>query len=145
MGINEKLIFMSKPHWITLIPHVFFMPFFGIGVITFIVALIRLLTTVVAFSDKKVMCKTGLINTHKMDSPLNQVNNVVVANGLLGKIFGYGKIVITTAAGTHAFKGIKAPEKFRKALSEQIQVFEDNRLKKQAEEIAKAMVSAKLQ
>jgi len=138
LGKDENLILLAKPHWATLIPHIILM-FIGIGFLTMPFAIIRMITTVVAFSNKKIMCKTGLINTKKMDSPLNQINNVVVTSGLFGKIFGYGDIAITTAAGVHAFNGIKSPEEFRQAVNEQIHQFENDRIKKQAEEMAKTM------
>jgi len=86
LGKDEKLILTVNPHWITLLPHIPLILIYGLGLITMIPAVVRLLTTVVAFTDKKVMCKTGLINTRKMDSPLNQVNNVTVTSGLFGKI-----------------------------------------------------------
>jgi len=127
IGRDENLILMAKPHWMTILPHILLIPVFGLGLLTIIPAIITRKTTVVAFTNRKVMCKTGLINTQKMDSPLNQVNNVSVASGLFGKIFGYGNITITTAAGTHAFRSIKAPEEFRKALTEQIHLFEEER------------------
>jgi len=142
LGRDERLILMMKPHWIALLPHIPLILVYGLGFITMIPVVIRMLTTVIAFSNRKVMCKRGLINTIKMDSPLNQVNNVAVTSGLFGKIFGYGNLIITTASGTHAFKGIKSPEEFRKALIEQIQLFEEDKAKKQAEEMAKAMKAA---
>lgn len=157
IGKNEELILMVKPHWIALLPpitllvialivtiqHPIALILFFVFLIALISTTINLLTTVLAFSNKKVMCKTGLINTQKMDSPLDKVNNVTVASGLFGKIFGYGNIVITTAAETHTYKGIKTPEKFRTALAEQIQLFEEDKATKQAIEMAKAMNATK--
>jgi len=127
IGKGETLIQITRPHGIALLPHILLIPLFGLGLLTMIPVIIRLRTTVVAFSDKKIMCKTGLINTQKMDSPLSQVNNVVVSSGLFGKIFGFGTIAITTASGTHSFRGIKSAEKFRKALNEQIYLFSANK------------------
>jgi len=158
IGKGEELILMAKPHWIALLPYIVLIPI-GIWIalpqypmllllvvlsfLAMISTIINLLTTAVAFSNKKVMCKTGLINTQKMDSPLDKINNVTVTSGLFGKILGYGNIVITTAAESHTYKGIKTPEKFRTALTEQIQTFEEDKATKQAIEMAKAMNATK--
>lgn len=96
-------------------------------------------TTELILTNKKIIGKTGIINTKVMDSPLNKINNISVEQGLGGKIFGYGKIVITTAAGNYNFSYISQPDVFRSAVMNQIDVFDEERIRKQAEQLAGAM------
>lgn len=96
-------------------------------------------TTELILTNKKIIGKAGIINTKIMDSPLNKINNISVEQGLGGKIFGYGKIVITTAAGNYNFSCISQPDVFRNAVMNQIDVFDEERIRKQAEQLAGAM------
>lgn len=96
-------------------------------------------TTELILTNKKIIGKSGIINTKIMDSPLNKINNISVEQGLGGKIFGYGKIVITTAAGNYNFNFISQPDVFRNAVMNQIDVFDEERIRKQAEQLAGAM------
>jgi uncharacterized membrane protein YdbT with pleckstrin-like domain len=138
VGRDEELVLEAKLHWAMLIPHIVLMLII-IGFITIIPALISYFTTVLAFTNKKVIGKTGLINTHALDSPLNKINNVSVANGLFGKIFGYADLTITTSSGSYSYKGGASADSFKTALMEQIDRFDEDRIKKQADEMAKAM------
>ena len=138
IGKDESIITQAVIHWACLIPHVIFMTI-GIGFITIIFALIRMFTTKLILTSKRVYGEVGLINTKTMDAPLNKVNTVSVERGLFGKIFGYGNLHITTSSGSYNYKGIKSPSVFRDAIMEQIDVFDDARIKKQAAEMAAAI------
>lgn len=48
-------------------------------------------------TETAIIGKTGLIRTNKMASPISKINDVSVYSGLLGKIFGYSTICISTA------------------------------------------------
>jgi len=104
--------------------------------------LINVLTTELGFSNKRIIGKRGLIKTKSMDSPLSKINNVAVNNGLLGKILGYGNIVITTSSGIYPYRSIAKPEQFKTALMNQIDQYDEDRIKKQATEMANAINTA---
>lgn len=135
---DESMITQAKVHWACLIPHIILM-FIYIGFITIIFALIRMFTTKLFLTNKRIYGKVGLINTKTMDAPLNKVNTVSVESGLLGKIFGYGNIHVTTSSGSYNYKGIKSPGVFRDAIMTEIDAFEEARIKKQASEMAAAI------
>jgi len=82
--------------------------------------IIKNLTTELGFTNKKVLGKTGLINTNVMDAPLNKINTVLVKSGLWGKIFNYGSVLVTTSSGKYVFKYLSKPNDFRKMLMNQI-------------------------
>ena len=79
------------------------------------------------------------MHTRRLDSPLNKINNVGVTQNLLGKIFNYGTIEIKTSSLLYEFKYISNPNEFLNKLNAQIEQYDEDRIKKQAEEIAKAM------
>lgn len=156
LGKDEKIILRGEISKIALVPNVLmaiviFLLFAitGIGVMIFIglvcaaiivgVKIITINSIELSLTSKKVVGKTGVIATKVMDSPLNKINNISVEQGLGGKIFGYGKIVITTAAGNYNFNYISQPDVFRGSVMNQIDVFDEERIRKQAEQIAGAI------
>lgn len=141
LGKDEEIIGTTQVHKICLLPHIL-LCFVYVGFFTIWGAVIRICTTDLAFTNKRLLGKVGLINTKVLDTPLNKINNVSVEQGLCGKIFGYGTIVVSSSSAQYNFKGIKNPETFRNRLMEQIDKFDDDRIKKQAVEMAKAMRDA---
>ncbi len=114
--------------WLLLIP-----TFKAIG------ATIRFCNIELAITSKRVIGKAGFANTQAMDAPLNKVQNVSVSQTLAGKLFNYGTVTIDTAAGKYSFGSIKNADAFKGALMAQIDQFDEDRMKQQAEEMAKAM------
>ncbi len=100
---------------------------------------ITYLNTELAVTDKRVIGKAGFINSAALDAPLNKIQNVTVASGFWGKIFKYGDIKVQTAGDPIVFFGIKDADGFKKFLMNQIEEYEDRRIKAQAEELAAAM------
>ena len=105
-------------------------------------AVIRYFTTELAFTNKRVIGKAGSVDSGSLDAPLNKIQNVSVSSGLWGKILHYGTIEISTAGGKIRFEGIQDAESFKRALMNQVEVYEEDRVKAQAEEMAAAMASA---
>lgn len=135
---DEQIVQRAKIHWAILVPHAFLM-LFVIGFITIWGAIVAKLTTELGITNKKVIGKTGWISTRQLDSPLSKINNVSVSNGLFGKLFNYVTIYITTSSGGYLFKGVARPNDFRANLLDQIERFDNDRIRKQALEIASAM------
>lgn len=100
---------------------------------------IRYFNTELSVTDKRIIGKAGFINSAALDAPLNKIQNVTVTSGLLGKIFNYGNIEIQTAGDAIAFYGIKDADKFKKFLMNQIEEYENEKIKAQAQELAAAM------
>jgi len=154
---NEEIAGTAKLHWIALLPRGIIAAVFLLAGLsdasTFAVCLfiallliagplIRFLTTELSFTNKRLIGKTGLINTKTLDSPLNKINNTSVSSGLFGKIFGYGNVHITTSSGAYIYKGIATPDNFKTDLMNQIDQFDEDRIKKQAAEMANAIKGA---
>ncbi len=110
-----------------------------IGFVWIVKDVITFCTTKLVITNKKLTGKTGLVNTNQLDSPLNKVNGVQVEKGLFGQMFNYGTIKITTASTVFVYKYIAKPDEFRTILNNQIEAYDDERIKKQAKELASAM------
>ncbi len=148
---DESVVTQAKVHWICLLPRMIltllFIPltaesFFGFLILALIIVapvLIRMLTTTLVLTNKRIYGKVGLINTKSLDTPLNKINTVSISSGLFGKIFGYGVIHITSSSGNYNYKGIQNPSVFRDAVMEEIERFDEAKIKKQAAEMAAAM------
>lgn len=93
-----------------------------IGVPWFFGAIITRSTSEFAITDKRVMIKVGFIRRHSLELLLTKVESVTVKQGIGGRIFGYGTIVITGTGGTHEpFKAIDKPAEFRRRVNAQIE------------------------
>lgn len=110
-----------------------------IGFVLFIKDLINYFTTKLEITNRRIKGKVGLINTNELDSPLNKINSVQIKQGLCGKIFNYGTIIITTASSVFKFDYVNKPDEFKMILNNQIEAYEENKMNMQAKKIADAM------
>ena len=143
LGKDEQIVYQAQvPISMLAIPIIvgglLAIPTVGLGLLIAVPAIITYTTTELAITNKKVIGKTGMINTSALDSPLNRIDNVSVNVGLLGKILGYGKLEIRTTAGVKSFV-IDKPELFKNKIFDQIDQFEEDKVTKQAEKIASAV------
>jgi uncharacterized membrane protein YdbT with pleckstrin-like domain len=74
-----------------------------------------------AVTNKRVLLRHGFFSTRSAELMLQKVESIVVAQGLGGKIFGYGAIVVIGTGGSREeFKDISEPVGFRRVVQEQI-------------------------
>ncbi len=110
---EEEVIAQASVHWASIIGPIILTlilgPFFLIGLFFVIRTVIRIYTTQLMLTSKNLKGKIGWINTNEMDSPLNKITAVSIDQQLLGKMFGYGTVVVTTASNTYYYKCIKSP------------------------------------
>ncbi len=95
-----------------------------------------------AVTNKRVVGRYGIVHTESLDLPLNKVQNVNVKQGMGGKIFNYGTVEISSAAGTMMFGYIKKADAFKNMILAQADQFEEDRMKQQANQMAQAMAGA---
>lgn len=76
-----------------------------------------------AITDKRVVIKVGLLRRRTVELLLSKVETIAVDQGILGRIFNYGTIVVTGTGGTkEPFKGIASPLEFRKHVQARLAV-----------------------
>src|SRR5690349_12949486 len=91
----------------------------GIGLLFWLVAFIRYKTTELAFTNKRVIAKFGFISRRTVELNLMKVESVQVDQGIFGRIFNFGTLVISGAGNPQApIPGISDPMSFRRALME---------------------------
>lgn len=110
-----------------------------IAIIDALRAILRVKFTELAFTDKKVVGKIGMIRIKAMESPLSKINNVGIDQGLIERIFGYGRIVINTSSDDYIYPGVDRPDEFRRKIMEQVELSEDERIKNQAMQLAQTI------
>ncbi|HET8945545.1 MAG TPA: PH domain-containing protein [Candidatus Polarisedimenticolia bacterium] len=71
-------------------------------------------------TDRRVIDESGVLTVRMMDSPLETIHNVGCEQTLFGRMFGFGKVVIQTAAehGETTIEGLARPEELRDAIIE---------------------------
>jgi hypothetical protein len=76
-------------------------------------------TTELAFTNKRVIAKFGLISRKTIELNISKVESMQVNQGILGRIFNYGTLVISGVGNPQApILGISDPMSFRRAFME---------------------------
>lgn len=78
--------------------------------------LLRYYSTELAFTNKRVFSKTGVIGRRTIELSINKVESVQVYQGVLGRIFNFGTLIVSGAGNPQApLRGIADPMGFRSA------------------------------
>jgi uncharacterized membrane protein YdbT with pleckstrin-like domain len=89
----------------------------ALGVLAIVPALARRQSSQFAVTNKRVLFKIGVLDTRSVELLLGKIEAISVHQSLLGRVLGYGDIVVTGSGGTHeGFKHIQAPLEFRRAV-----------------------------
>jgi len=143
---GESVIYRAKLHWIVFIWPIIWLVvavlFFSCGgdtavvgglfiflaILTGISSLINYSTSEFAITDKRVIGKVGFIRRNSIEVLLTKVEAIQVNQGILGRILGYGTIVVGGTGGTkNPFRKISNPLEFRRKAQEQIALVQESR------------------
>lgn len=95
--------------------------FLMLAVLSGVPAALSYTTSEFAVTTKRVTMKTGWIRRQSFEMLLPKVEGIGVDQGILGRILGYGAVVVTGTGGSHdAFRRMADPMAFRRAVQEQI-------------------------
>jgi len=95
--------------------------FFVIGAISFSIGLLKRTVTEMAVTNKRVIVKSGLAERRTTEILLSRIESVVVDEPALGRILGYGTVIVRGTGGTpEVFQKIQNPLKFREQVQSQI-------------------------
>ena len=110
---GERVIYEAKLHWIIFVSWKSLLTLF-------ISPIIQRWTNEFAITSKRVIIKIGLIRRHTLEMNLSKVESVDVNQSIMGRILGYGTIVVVGTGGTQEqFAAISDPMTFRKKFEEQ--------------------------
>ena len=83
--------------------------------------IVRRRSTEVAVSNKRVLIKTGIVARKSIEVLLNKVESIGVEESGLGRVLGYGTVVVRGTGGTfETFDRISHPDEFRRQVQAQI-------------------------
>jgi uncharacterized membrane protein YdbT with pleckstrin-like domain len=75
-------------------------------------------TTEVAVTDRRLIYKTGLLNRKAIEMNLDKVESVDIRQSLLGRLFGYGDVVVRgTGMGMEPICGVDEPLELRDSIA----------------------------
>jgi uncharacterized membrane protein YdbT with pleckstrin-like domain len=77
--------------------------------------------TEMAVTNKRVLIKTGLASRRTLDMMLSTVESIGVEETVLGRMMGFGTVIVRGTGGTpEAFLMIAHPQEFRRNVQQQI-------------------------
>ncbi|MCK4124259.1 PH domain-containing protein [Ralstonia pseudosolanacearum] len=86
-------------------------------VILILFAVINVTSTELAVTNKKIIGKAGFIRRVSIDLPLDKLESVNISQGIIGRIFGFGRITVRGVGGNSvAIPYIKSPMDFRRVV-----------------------------
>ena len=98
------------------------------AVIAYIWAQIIYSTSEFAVTNKRVVIKVGWLRRRTVETMLSKVEGINVEQSLVGRLLGYGSIIITGTGGTQEpFRNIGSPFEFRRQVQAQVSAAEDYR------------------
>ena|SRR5438132_6102586 len=135
---GERVVYRTRLHWLLFMGPVLFivvvlLPIgwflstgtwatyawipLAVGAFILVATFIKRQSSDFVVTNRRVMMKVGVFHTRSIELLLGKVEAIAVEQSLLGRIFGYGDIVITGSGGTkEAFSKIQAPLEFRRAV-----------------------------
>jgi uncharacterized membrane protein YdbT with pleckstrin-like domain len=112
-----RISLWSISHLIAL--GVLLLPAFGLGLLFLVMAWVRYKSTELAVTTKRIIVKHGFVRRETIEINLNKAESIRVDQGVLGRLFDFGTLVISGTGESHApLTGIAAPMAFRKAFIE---------------------------
>ena len=92
---------------------------FVLGFVLLLSAYLNTISTELAITNKRVIAKFGFIRRRTTEINLSMIESIHVHQGLLGRIFNFGSLVVSGAGAPQApIPGICRPLEFRKKFME---------------------------
>lgn len=120
---GEKILYRGRiSHWSLwqyYLIGVLLLPLFGLGLVVFVMAYVKMASTELAITNKRVIAKFGFISRSTIEIALNRVESVQVHQSVMGRLFNFGTVVVSGAGTPQApIASISDPIGFRKAFIE---------------------------
>lgn len=78
--------------------------------------------TEMAVTNKRIIIKTGLLSRRTFELLLSKVESIGVEEGLMGRMLGYGSVVVRGTGGTpEPFKNVAHPLEFRRQVQQRVE------------------------
>ncbi len=124
---GEEIKYVAKLHFFLFVqPLVLLLLHYGgmfllfIGVVSLVQRLLIKIGSAYAVTNKRVVLKTGVISRKAVDLVLAKCEGLHIKQSVLGRIFGFGTITVTTGGVTSSYPFIADPLAFRREINTQI-------------------------
>ena len=85
-------------------------------------AVLRRNATQIAVTSRRVLIKTGIVNRKTLELLLGRIESIGVNESPLGRMLGYGTVVLRGTGGTpESFDRIARPLEFRREVQRQVE------------------------
>lgn len=102
-----------------IIAGIILLPAMGIGLLFFLAAYLKYISTELAVTNKRVIAKTGFISRNTIEMNLTKVESMQVDQSIFGRMLNFGSLRINgTGASNAPITGIRAPLEFRRHFME---------------------------
>lgn len=131
LGPGEEVVYQGQTHWAIGLPWfvlgAFFLPggadgaaiatvFFLVGALRIVLA--RLMYEY-AITNRRVVMKRGIVFRDTVELNLGKVESASIKQGILGRILGYGILIVRGSGGTSGtYRYLARPLEFRRVLQE---------------------------
>jgi uncharacterized membrane protein YdbT with pleckstrin-like domain len=120
VGAGERILFQGRVsawslfwYWVTGL----LLLVVGVGLVIWIVAWVKLRTTELAVTTKRVIVKRGFIQRSTIEINVPRIESVQVEQSVMGRLLNYGTVVFSGAGTPQAtIDHIADPLAFRKAV-----------------------------
>ena len=130
LGRSERIVYKAQVSWLSQFGRLVFgalfallireIPIIGIiGILSIIVAVLNVMTTELALTNKRLIAKAGFIRRQTIELNIDRAESLSVIQGFWGRIFNYGSIVVRGTGGSHApIPYIARPMEFRQQFND---------------------------
>ena len=118
---GEHVLYRTHLHWFILVTPIILCVFM-IGVILLPSAVMARISSEFAVTNKRVIIKTGFISRRAFDTSLDKVEGIIIDQGVLGRLLGYGTVLVRGTGGASLpFKNVADPFLFKRMVDEAIE------------------------
>jgi uncharacterized membrane protein YdbT with pleckstrin-like domain len=118
----------------------------GIGLLIAIPPIIKYSSAEFAVTNKRILSKVGFIERESDETLLSKVEAISVDQGILGRLLGFGRLMITGTGGTEeTFPRIADPLEFRRQIQNQVVALEERRSAVPASRISSEVDSSRVE
>lgn len=110
----------SSPKEISAMTHYAGLLILFFGIVSLVQRLLVKIGSAYAVTNKRVVLKTGVISRRAVDLVLAKCEGLHIKQSVLGRIFGFGTITVTTGGVTSSYPFIANPLAFRREINTQI-------------------------
>lgn len=90
------------------------------GLVSLIQRIMVKIGSVYAVTNKRVILKTGVVSRRAVDLVLAKCEGLQIKQSVMGRIFGFGTITVTTGGAGSSYPFIADPLRFKKEINTQI-------------------------